>query len=83
MDPRIKDRPEVQKYGFGAMLKVLLDTKFNQIAPQLKALENLIESSLGKHEVIFDERLQAMAGRLGKQVYRHWSVGIQNHGGDP
>ena len=67
VDPRIKDRPEVQKYGFGAMLKVLLDTKFNQIAPQLKALENLIESSLGKHEVIFDERLQAMAGRLGKR----------------
>lgn len=63
-DPRIKDRPEVQKYGFGAMLKILLDTKFPQMARRLKELQEMIEALFARQELIFDEGIRIVVGRL-------------------
>lgn len=64
VDPRIKDRPEVRKYGYGAMLKILLDTRFSQIGVQLKELESLVESVLSGSEVILDEGLRITTGKM-------------------
>lgn len=63
-DRRILDRPEVKKYGPGAVLKILLDTRFPSLSGEMQQLDELLAVLVSGPGTIFDDGLSLVTAQL-------------------
>lgn len=63
-DPRITGRPEVKKYGPGAVLKIILDTRFPSLAKDLQELDRLAAVLANGKKQHYDDGLASVAREM-------------------
>lgn len=65
-DPRILDRPEIKKYGPGAVLRLLLDTRFNGLVLEIRELDEMLSALTASSKAVFENSLSPGVTNLRK-----------------
>ena len=67
-DSRVMERPEVIKHGPGALLKIILDTRYPQLSKDLQELDEMFASLAESEQTLFDNSLSLLTGQLKENL---------------